>query len=426
MMISRRDLLASGLGAALGASCPALAAWNFEQPREPRRKLPVAAIITTWTPSSHADVIAGKILEGYQQDGGPGPDLELVSVYTDQVSERDMSRDLAARHGFRIFPTIQEALTHGTDRLQVAGVLSIAEHGDYPRTPDTHQKMYPRRRFLDEITATFRLCGQVVPVFNDKHLGYRMEDALAMVESARQLQVPFLAGSSLPYAWRMPPLDLPLGSEIEAALTIGYGGLEDYGFHALEAHQCLLERRRGGETGIAAVQAISGDTLLSAGTAGDWSTELFAAARRQMPGHPEDTTTWIPRADAAAYLLEHRDGLRSCIIMANGLAGHFASAIRIKGQSQPGATWFKLQEGKPYGHFAYLLRAFEETVHSGKAATPIERTLLTTGILDRIMHSLAAGGQRLETPELAISYAATDWPFANHPKSPLRLSSGDD
>ena len=63
-----------------------------------------------------------------------------------------------------------------------------------------------------------------------------------MDEMARQMKIPFLAGSSLPVAWRMPPFEPPRDCEIEAALTIGYGGFEDYGFHAIEAHQCLLER----------------------------------------------------------------------------------------------------------------------------------------------------------------------------------------
>jgi hypothetical protein len=417
----RRDLLKSCFAGAVASTVSRPFTCIAAEKAEPRRKLPVAAVVSVYTPSSHADVIVGKILEGYQQDGGAGPDLEVVSVFTDQVPAQDMSREKAAKHGFRISPTIHDALTLGSGTLQVAGVLCIGEHGDYPKTPDTEQRMYPRRRFFDDVVAVFRECGQVVPVFNDKHLGYRWEDASAMVETARQLKIPFLAGSSLPVAWRMPPFELARDSELETALTIGYGGFEDYGFHALEAHQCLLERRRGGETGIAAVRALRGNRIRTSELAGDWSTELFAAARRQMPGNPEDTKAWNPGPDSAVYLLEHRDGLRSAVVIANGLAGHFSTALRIKGSQQPVGTWFKLQEGPPYGHFAYLLRAINETILTGKSPWPVERTLLTTGILDRVMQSLADGGQRYETPELSINYSAVDWPFANRSDSPLQL-----
>jgi len=151
-------------------------------------------------------VIVGKILEGYRQDGGPGPDLELVALYVDQVPPQDLSRSLARKHGFRLARSIEEALTLGKDRLQVRGVLSIGEHGRYPREPRTGQVMYPRKRFFDQIVQVFRRTGQVVPVFNDKHLSYDWAGAWAMYRTAREMNVPLLAGSSLPVAWRVPPL----------------------------------------------------------------------------------------------------------------------------------------------------------------------------------------------------------------------------
>ncbi len=422
MQYSRRALLKTGIGTTLGLTLPSAAFTGFAAANPaPRKKLPVAAVVTVYRSASHADVILGKILEGYRHDGGEGPDLELVSLYTDQVPEGDMSRDKARQHGFRISPTIEDALTLGTNQLQVAGVLCIGEHGDYPKTPDTAQRLYPRRRFFDEVTATFKKAGKVVPVFNDKHLSCHWADAQAMMQTASQMKFPFLAGSSVPGAWRTPPLDLPLDCEIESAVSIGYGGLEDYGFHALEAHQCLLERRRGGETGVASVRAVTGQQILESEQAGEWSQPLFEAALKTMPGMLTDNERWRHQPNSAVYLIEHRDGLRSAVVMANGLAAHFAGAVKLKNKSAPAATWFKLQEGWPYGHFAYLVRAIDETFHSGKTAWPIERTLLTTGILDRAMHSLANGGQTYKTPELEISYRGNDWPFASHPDSPLQL-----
>jgi hypothetical protein len=378
-------------------------------------------VVTVFRKNTHADVIVGKILEGFQQDGGTGPDLRLVSLYVDQVPANELSRPLAQKHGFRLAKSIDEAITLGTNRVQVAGVISVGEHGDYPFTPDTKQHQYPRRRFFDEIVATFRRCEKSVPVFNDKHLSYRWEDARVMAETAKQMKFPFLAGSSVPVAWRDPPLELPRACEIEAALTVGYGGLESYGFHALEAHQCMIERRRGGETGVDAVQAVSEMEIRKAEAAGLWSSELFAAALKQLPGSPQDNDKWTSKNNSSVYLLQHLDGLKSAVVMANGLARHQAFAVKLKGRAEPLATWFKLQDAPPYGHFAYLVHAIDETIHTGRAVSPIERTLLTTGILDRVMHSLAAGGKRLETPELAVSYQPTDWPYANHPQSTLTL-----
>jgi hypothetical protein len=385
-------------------------------------KLPVACIATVYTRNSHTDVLAGKILEGWQQDGGAGPGLRLSSLWVDQVPEGELSRGLAEKHGFRWCQSIDEALTLGTDRLQVSGVLSIGEHGNYPYTADTQQHQYPRRRFLEEIAATFRRVGQSVPVFNDKHLGYRQEDARAMVELSRELKFPLLAGSSLPVAWRVPEWELPHESEIEAMVSVGYGGLEAYGFHALEMHQCLLERRAGGETGVKSVQTIPSSRLLATLEQKVWLRPLLEAALATLPtGSVPALADWKLRDDSAIYDLEHVDGLRTAVVMANGLVGQFCCALKLKGRKEPLATWFKLQENAPFGHFAYLLRAIEQTIRQNRTVYPVERTLLTTGILDRVMQSHARGGERLETPELAIRYTGTEWPFANHPDSPLHL-----
>lgn len=415
--LTRRRVLQSSFAAMLAASDPCQTAGAVLFPKSAREKLPVAGVVTVYHRNSHADVILGKILEGFQQDGGAGPDLKLVSLYVDQLSDGDLSRDLAHQHGFRLARTIEEAITLGTSAVQVRGVLSIGEHGNYPRTPETGQVMYPRRRFFDEIVTAFRRCGQTVPVFNDKHLSWQFEDGVQMVRTAREMNFPLLAGSSLPVAWRYPPIELPRECEIESALSIGYGPFEAYGFHALEAHQCLLERRRGGESGVEAVQSVTGDHIRESEKRGEWSTVLLDAALQSLPGKTRHAAQWIPGNDSAVFLIRHLDGLKSAVVMANGLVDQFAVAVLLKGESKPVVTWFKLQEAAPYAHFAYLLHAFEETVHSGKAVYPVERTLLTTGILDRAMQSLSKGGACLQTPELQISWKAVDWPYANHLQS---------
>jgi hypothetical protein len=415
MSLTRREFLAESLswtaGLSLGAQfLPAVCRGETGTAANP---LPVAAVVTEYRETSHADVILGKILEGYDQQGGPGPALKLVSLYTDQVPKEDLSRELSRKHGFRIVPTVAEALTLGTGKLAVAGVILIGEHGDYPETPDTHQQMYPRRRFFDETADVFEKLGKVVPVFNDKHLAYAWADARHMYDRARQMQIPFFAGSSLPVAWRNPSFQLPRDCRLTEAVAVGYGPLERYGFHTLEVLQCLAERRHGGETGVVAVQAVQGDRIWEAERAGLWSRALLNAALDKLPpesrkpGRIEELFT----DEAAMFLIDYHDGLRATAVLANGVANQFAFAGQVTGTSAPLATSILTQEHKPFGHFGYLVQAIERLIQTKKAPYPVERTLLTTGVLDAAMHSLADGQKRRKTPELAVQYTAVDWPF---------------
>ena len=416
--LSRRRFLLATLGSAGISQCSLLNASRLvadeKLPAPPREKLPIAAVITVYRQGSHADVIVGKVLEGWAQDGGAGPDLKLVSLFVDQVGDDDLSVSLAKKYGFRVSKTIREALTLGSDSLAVAGVLSIGEHGHYANVPETQQNMYPRRRFFDEIVATFKDCHKVVPVFNDKHLSYAWDDAKHMYDTARELRVPFMAGSSVPVAWRKPSTTVPLGSEITEAIALGHGGLEAYGFHSLEGMQCLMERRKGGETGVKSVQAVTGEGIWQAEKAGRWSRALFDAVVDATPT-PYNGKRPRPQQmaqDAVFYLIEYRDGTKATIAMNTGFAHEFACAVSVRGMKDPLALTYALEETPPYRHFEHLLRAIEQMIHSGKPPYPVERTLLTTGILDAALHSLADKNRRLDTPHLAVAYESGDWPFA--------------
>ena len=407
--LSRRDWLG---GVAAGALVPW---WASAAQAAAASTLPIAAVVTEYRNNSHADVIVGKVLEGWRQDGKEGPDLKLVSLFTDQVPKGDLSRGLSKKHGFPIVKTIEQAILQPQGKDRIEGVLSIGEHGNYPYTPKTRQHMYPRRRFFDAIVAAMQKSGRIVPIFSDKHLSWKFSDGLHMVNTARKLKIPFMAGSSLPTCWRYPALALERGVEIEEAMAVGYGGVEAYGFHTLETLQCMIERRKKGETGVAAVQAVRGDALVKARNTGRWSQELLEAALGSLPPKLRTKQAIGPAAErnATVYLIEHRDGLRSSVVMANGFNNQFCFAAKLKGRKEPIAVWFRLEEGKPFGHFEHLLRAIEHMFQTGQPAFPVERTLLTTGVLDRVMHSLSEGGKRYETPELKIRYQPSPWGFAN-------------
>lgn len=361
----------------------------------------IAAVCTSYFPYSHADVIVTKFLKGIPTDEElRKPRVELASLYLDQIDARDIGQSLAWRHRVPIFQSVRAALTLGGEELAVDGVLLIGEHGDYPHD-EMGRHLYPRRALFEQICGVFGSSGRAVPVFNDKHFSYNWPDARWMYDRARQLNVPLMAGSTLPLCWRRPFLEYQRETPLEEAVAIGYGGCESYGFHALETLQCMAERRRGGETGVAAVQYLCGEAVWEAGRAGRWSRDLAEAACAAIEEKPDGSMETHCR-QPEAFLVEYRDGFRGAVLLLNGYVRDFAFAGRAGGSVA--ATEFYLQRDLPHGHFNYLCLNLEEMFLAGRPIYPAERTLLTTGILNAVMDSRYQGGRRLETPHLAISY----------------------
>lgn len=381
-----------------------------------REKKPVAAVVTVYRQKSHADVLLGKILQGWKQDGGEGPDLELVSLYVDQYPAEDMSVELAKKHGFRLCKTIQEALTLGRDRIAVDGVLSIGEHGEYPWN-DFGQHLYPRKRFFQEITDTMTKYGRVVPVFNDKHPGPQWKDALWMAQRAKELNLPWMAGSSLTVSYRSPDDDLPWRQGVEAAVGIGYSGLDIYGIHTLEFLQCILERRSRGEQGVAWVQALPTSKIGWMLEQGLIHSELLDRAL-VATGTDRQAVLIDPPADGAAFLVGYVDGLVVPVLMLPGRAQGIGAAIKDQ-TGRVFATRVQEREEPYYPHFAYLLKGIEQMIHTGKPAYPVERTLLTAGILDHLLISLRENNRKIETHDLRIAYQPINYAYAPH----LRLDA---
>lgn len=405
---TRRDWLAGVAATAVwcGASNQAFA--DAAKSTKPKT---VAAVVTAYAKGLHADVLIGKILEGWKQDGGAGPALTLASMYVEQFTDKDMARAMAKKFDVPLFDTIEKAVTVGSDHIPVDGVISIGEHGSYPSN-DIGQILYPRRRFFEAITDTFKKYGRVVPVFNDKHLGPQWADAKWMYDRATEMKVPFMAGSSLAVTYRDPDVSVPMNCDIEAAVGIGYSHLDIYGAHAVDSYQCLVERRRGAETGVKWVQCLQGVAMWKPLDDGTISKESFDAALALVCNQPDR----VRKSDQSAlFLFQYNDGLRGAVFMLPALASGTSVALKLKGQPKPLATRFEERTEPRHPHFAYLLKGIERMMHTGRPSYPVERTLLSSGILDRALTSRVQKNQTLMTPELAIRYQPVDYPHAPNP-----------
>jgi len=378
---------------------------------------PIAAVCTVYRAMSHAYHIGGRFIHGYTRDGRfHVPRHFLRAVHVDQVHrDTDLSRALGRDFDIRVTRSVADALTGDGGQLAVEGVLLIGEHGNYPRN-DKGQILYPRYEMMEQIVAVFRKTGKVCPVFNDKHLSHDWAKAKQMVAWSRELNFPLMAGSSLPVTWRRPELELPLGTPVEDALVAAYGPIEVYGIHALEALQVMAERRHGGETGVQAVTCLTGKDVWRAGDAGRWSWHLLEAALgRSETVNPGDVRRNVglpvrgyPSIPATAFLVEYRDGLRGTVLLLNGHILDFCFAARLKAQAKPASCLFCLPQPPGAKFFDCQVANIEKLLEKGQAPYPVERTLLTSGILDAVMESHARRGARVETPHLAVSYTAPE------------------
>ncbi len=392
-------------------------------PSNSKRKR-LAIVTTIWKYLSHAQHMGDRFLVGYPWNGRwHRPAMDVVSLYVDQKPEGDQSELRAGEFGFKVYHSIAEALRCGSGSLAVDGVLSIGEHGNYP-TNEKGQILYPRYEFFEQVVDVFKKEGRGVPVFNDKHLSYSFEKASRMVAASKQLGFAMLAGSSLPVTWRLPPVELPLDCTIEEALMVGVGSSDPMDFHALEAMQCMLERRRNGETGVRAVQLIQGPAVWQAGRDGRWSRRLLEAALSRSTsrsgkgledGRPQDLTRSGELEelvkDPAAYLIEYNDGLRATLLMINGAVQDFTFACRVRGLEKIQSTQFLLPVLPNVAYSTCLMNKVEEMIASGAAPYPVERTQLTSGILDKCLESKVQGNKRLDTPQLNVRYRP---PRASH------------
>jgi hypothetical protein len=424
--LSRRTFLQASAAAAVAAQAqagqpsadtPRPGPRTCPPPRPGQPKHRIAVVTTAYHYLSHAYHICGRFLHGYLRDGRMHyPDYAIAGMYVDQPKHPgDLSRDLARDFGFTIYDTVAGALTLGGERVAVNGVLLIGEHGNYPYN-DRGQKLYPRYELFQRIVEVFRKSNRTVPVFCDKHLYYDRRRAREMVDTARKLGFGLMAGSSLPITWRRPELELPIGVRVREALIASRGELEIYGFHALESLQCMVERRTRGQQGVRSVRCLDGDAVWKAGDAGEWSWELLDHALGRTPSLNvgdvrRNCRQWSPPAGRPSYVrgpilfqVEYRDGLRAAAMLLHGHTDETTFAARIDGEPRPVSTLFHLPAPPGAAFLQALTIKIEDFLRTGRPSQPLERTLLTGGILDVALESRVRKHQRIETPDLEISY----------------------
>ena len=392
------------------------------QQKRPR----IACIVTYWAaPSSHADWIITKLIDGYWWKGAHTPSrVDVVSTYIHQLPESGLGQKVCKAKGIPIFKTVREALTLGGNELAVDGVVLVGEHGIY-HTTLTGQTYYPRWWLYQQIIRVFEQSKRSVPVFNDKHLSTSWNEAKWMFDKSRELNFPLFGGSSIPFYFRKPEIDLDIDTPVKASV-IGSAGREEGGiFHAIDVLQSFVERRKGGESGVQSVQCIHGPDVWKWTDTNPWAATLLDNIRTSFnfkPGHFQATVR-----EPGVTIIEYRDGTKGAVYAINDVGWTYAA--NIEGRKDPFLTSM-LGWPAPFSQY-HAANAFEhwivEMMLTRKEPVNAERLLLSTGIVSYNMESnwengrYSAVGRRIDTPFMNIAYRTTRGSqFETGPRPPVR------
>ena len=153
--------------------------------------------------------------------------------------------------------------------------------------------------------------------------------------------------------------------------------------------------------------------------AGDrlWSWRLLAAAISRSDALQGDTVIdgrtqdivglgLLPKlvSEPRAWVLEHRDGLRSTILVLDGALADFNFAVKARNGNVFSAQLYRPPPPNEH-HFSQLASVMEDFFQTGKSPWSVARNLLIAGLLETFGRPATRLSERIDTPELAMAYA---------------------
>lgn len=419
-LLNRREMLGltgmAGMAALTGIAPDAVAQTEQRRPR-------IACLVSYWgLPTSHADWIVNKLLDGYWWQGAHTPSqVDVVSVYIHQFDTSLLGQKVCKAKDIPIFKTAGEAVTLGGKELAVDGVVIVCEHGNYPTDLKGHW-LLPRWWIYQQVMRVFEQSKRSVPVFNDKHLSYNWDDAKWMYDKSRELNFALTGGSSIPTYFRKPEIELAAGTPIKNSIVVGSAPDEGAIFHCIDVLQAFVDRRKGGETGVRSVQSIRGPETWKWVERAPWAGNLLEAVRKNFNLKPQSFQTG---RQSNVCIVEYNDGTKAAVISGEGVGWTYAG--EIEGHNDPTIVSMLGFPG-PLSQY-HAANAYDhwliEMMLTRKEPFNAERLLLSTGITNHYMDSnwengrYSAVGRRVETPYMNMRYRSTHGPmFETGPPPP--------
>ena len=410
-MISRRNFLGTASAVPLLKGPPRLRA-------EDTGEKGIAIIATEWAFESLAQQVGDAFLMGYPYEGKwHQPRARVRSVYVERDPTSALIRQRSDGFGMVLYPTIAETLRCGKSSIGVDAVLVLADSGSKPRSTQSDRERCDRYRYFQQIVKIFREEQTALPLYFSHFLSDYFKESEIILSTSQKIGSPLMTGSTTPLTWRMPECDLPYGRAVKEALVVTGRDSETAEFEALEAMQGMLERRRGGETGVRSVRLLKGDQVWQAASERRWSQTLLEAALSRSDkllgitlkdARPQDLVNSgvLPGIvdHPRACIIEYVDGLRATLLQLRGAIGDLVFSARLAGRTNPLATQFLTAPMISGSHSSCLVTKIEAMVTTGVSPCPAERGWLVRGVLEKSEESGVRRGEMVRTPELKRTY----------------------
>ena len=405
---TRREMLGV-TGVAGLAALTDIAAGTVSQAAQTRPR--IACLITYWgATNSHADWMVNKLIDGYWWQEAYTPSrVDVASIYLHQYETSVLGQKVAKAKGIPVFKTVAEALTLGGNELAVDGVVIVGEHGNFPTDLKGHW-LLPRWWLYNQMIRVFEQSKRSVPVFNDKHFSYNWDESKWMFDKSRELNFPLSGGSCIPTYYRNPEIEFDMDTPIKNSIAVGGASDEGAIFHCIDMLQSFVELRKGGETGVKAVQSIRGPETWNWVERNPWVSKLLDSVAKKF-----EFKQGYFQEDARANLciVEYNDGTKASVISGRGVGWTYAG--EIEGRNEPTIISMLGFPGPFDQYHASNAQPhwITEMMVTKKEPFNAERLLLSSGITNHYMQSnwengrYSPVGRRIETPFMNITYRTT-------------------
>lgn len=362
----------------------------MEAPRDIRK---LAVILHEFTLPSPGQQLLDRFLAGYPRDGAfhKPPFQAALYIRGQETAQPELARREKA-FGLVVSHSLSEALGSAQGIL-IAGAQPVLEMSALTR--ETIEKA--------DAGARCFIYGS---------LGSDYPQAKALADLAAQRRIVLQAGTTLPWASRLPPVSFPAGVPLREALVVVQGEGIEAGLFGFEALWPMIEGRPRGEPGVRRLKFFADEEVWLAQAKGEWSTSLLAAAlsRSNTPqgdpladGRTQDLVGLglVPKLARSprAWLLEHRDGMRSAILVLNGVVRECnAATLQANGRIWSAQLYRPPLPTAP--DFHRLADRLEEYYRTGKWAAAASRPLLTAAALEACRQSLREPKRWIEVSPL--------------------------